>query len=272
MAIKPELVPNSDVETMPLVRVSIEHGTEGLLQRLQADLGRVGLADNELIRDSLALGLDLHSSDKRSYEPYSGHLLRTPIRLIEDFGITDPEMIAAEPLHDTIEDHAEELIRRFLNVPVPVDPKERRVLARQALQIFADKYGAKDLSRIVWDVSTPVRPSNVPKIPHYLGHTAHTVVFGDPKSSAAKTVDFTDNVDTPIDMEKPEKRAYLDAKQIGAYALHIAGLQREDGIVPPEFRDRMVELLKQKKAEARARLVARGVLGITPSVNSLRTA
>lgn len=272
MAIKPELVSSTDVETMPLVRVSIEHGTEGLLQRLQTNLARVGLADNEHIQASLALGLDLHSGDRRTYEPFSGHLLRTTIRLIEQLGITDPAVIAAGPLHDSIEDHPDELIRRFLDTPVPVDRPAQRPLAREALLRFSEALETPQTVDIVWDVSTPLRPEKTPKIPWYLQHTHNVVLLGSPESSAEKTADFTDNVDTPVELEDPNKRGFLDEKQIGAYAIHIAGLKREDSIVPPEFRDQTIELLKQKEAEARARLRARGVLGITPAVNSLRTA
>jgi hypothetical protein len=269
---KPELRLSTDIDTMPLVRVSIEHGTEGLRQRLQSNLARIGLADNELIQASIVLGLDLHSGDRRTYEPYSGHLLRSTIRLIEQLGITDPEVIATEPLHDSLEDHSEELIRRFLDMPVPVDLRVKRELGREGLKVFADEYGAERVPGYVWSLSTPIRPKNVPKIPHYLGHTKKIVILGEPESAAGKNADFLDNVDTPIELEDPNKRAYLDLKQVGAYPLHIASLQREDSIVPPEFRDEAIALLRQKEEEARARLMARGVLDIASAANSLRTA
>jgi hypothetical protein len=269
---KPELRLSTDVDTMPLVRVSIEHGTTGLEQRLQTALARVGLDDTELIQASINLGPDIHSGDRRTYEPYSGHLLRTPIRLIEQFGVTDPVVIAAAPLHDTIEDHPDELIRRFLDEPIPMDSAKKRDLARRALRAFAIQYDAADLADIVWDVSTPPRPRGVPKIPAYLGHTAHILTNSDPRSAVLKNADFTDNTDTPIELEKPHKREYLDLKQIGAYALHIAAIEREDSLVPPEFREEAIALLTQKEAEAHARLRARGVLDVTSAVRSLRTA
>ncbi len=267
-----ERISGTDIDTMPLIRVSIEHGTEGLKRRTQTALARAGLADNELIQACLELGPDIHSGDRRTYEPYSGHLYRATIRAIEDFGITDPEVIAAEPMHDSIEDHPEELIRRFLNEPIPADPVRVRELGLKGLEIFAAQYGSERMPKIVWSVSTPVRPKHQPKIPWYLNHSHKIVILGEPEESAAKTVDFTDNVDTPTELEDPNKRAYLDMKQVDAYPIHIAGLQREDSIVPPENRDAMIELLAQKQAEAHARLRARGIPEIAHAANSLRTA
>jgi hypothetical protein len=159
-----------------------------------------------------------------------------------------------------------------LDVPVPVDPREKRELGRRALRVFEQQYDERDTSGIVLNVSTPPRPGNEPKIPWYLAHSTKVVLLGEPRSSAEKTVDFTDNVDTPVELENPTKRHYLDLKQIDAYPIHIAGLQREDSIVPPEFRGPAIELLKQKEDEARTRLRARGVLDITSAANSLRTA
>jgi hypothetical protein len=267
-----ERISGTDIDTMLLVGVAVEHGVAGLRQRLATTLDRIGLADNELIQTALTLAMDLHSGDKRTYEPFNAHLLRSALRLIEDLGITDPAIIAAALLHDSVEDHPEELIRGFLDKPIPVDRQKRQALAGVALRQFSSLPGAADTAGIVWDVTTPVRPMNEPKIEWYAAHSVKLVLKGDPRSSAEKTADFMDNIDTPLDIEDPNKRAHLDEKQIGVYVVHIAGIQRPDSIIPPEFREGALDLLEQKEAEARARLHARGVPDIALVANSLRTA
>lgn len=258
-----------DIYTMPLTQVSIEHGTEGLYARLQHALGNAGLADSEMIQASLRLGLELHQDDRRTYEPYNNHLLRVTLRLLEELRIADEVTLAAAPLHDSIEDHAVELIRRLLDTQsVPVDPYSRRFMGHQALRLFAGQFDAPDIADIVLEVSASPRQPNVSKIQAYLGYTATIMGSGDPRAMALKHGDFIDNTDSPAGAEDTQKRAYLDKKQIGAYPLHIAGLEREDSLVTGDTREEILAVLRRLEAGALARIRLRG----EDKPGSLRTA
>ena len=100
-----------------LREVTGEGSTDALRQRLQADLERIELQDNDLIQGSIELAIQLHDGQKRTYESYINHVLRVAIRLIEQFGIRDPEILAAAILHDSVEDQAIGESRQLLNTP-----------------------------------------------------------------------------------------------------------------------------------------------------------
>lgn len=257
---------------MPLVKVGIIHGTEGLRKRLHVNLEKAHLEKSELIQSSVKLGTELHVRNRRTYEPYNNHLLRVAIRLIEQAGITDEQMIAAAPLHDSLEDHSGELVQRYLGMAAPLDPEDRRLYGYEALRLFAEEHGAEDLPSIVWDVSTPLRPAGASKIQWYLSYIGKLMDSSHPKSRVVKHADFLDNVDAPIDREDPKKRAYLDRKQLGAYVLHLQALEKSDSAITGEAREAVIELLKQRYADAQNRIASQGKSKITLASNSLRTA
>ncbi|MDN5274543.1 MAG: metal dependent phosphohydrolase [Candidatus Saccharibacteria bacterium] len=266
----------TDIQRMPLIEVTGEESTGILEQRLQDDLNEIGLIDNELVQNSIRLALSLHEGQKRTYELYVNHVLRVTIRLIEQFGITDPDIIAAAVLHDSLEDKADKLIQhQSPETPIPVDPRIKRAMGHQALQQFASSYGENDVADLVFELSIlPVSSSSTraAKIQAYLGYTARIMETGDARARIIKHADFIDNTHTPLELENKHKRAQLDPKQIGAYALHIAGLEREDSLVIGKIREEIIEILKQLEAEALERMDARSGLGEIGGLGSLLSA
>lgn len=258
-----ETMADSRVYSDNLDNLSRERGLEGLIDHFNRALGRAGLADNELIQTTLVLGVDLHADDKRTYEPYSYHLVRVAIRLIEELGVTDPVTIAAAPLHDSIEDHARELARmRFDDVPDEVHLQ--RQLAHSALTMIAGEKTAD----VVLEVSNPLLSPGDDKIREYSKHTTQLVLHGSPSAAALKLADVLDNT-RPAEGEDPSKRQRLDKKQIPIYGTHAAGLARPDSLVTPEVRPALLAILSERHLRALGRLSGRAdVL----SQNSLRTA
>jgi len=249
-----QLRPHADIYTLPLSQLSIEHGTGGLEARLQHALAQLGLADNQLIQQSLGLGLELHREDARTYEPYNNHLLRVTLRLIEELGVVDLATIAAAPLHDSVEDHPEELIRRFLGIEVPGDPHRLREFGYKALVSFATQYHTSEVAGIVLAVSNPILEPGDDKNKAYIEHTSRLALRGTPKSEALKVADFTDNVEAHEGLEESQKRSGLDRKQIGVYGLHVAGLTRPDSLVVGLAREKAVETLSRRRSQALERL------------------
>jgi hypothetical protein len=261
---------------MPLIEVSGDGSTDTLGRRLQYLLEENGLLDNNLVQDSIKLALELHDGQTRTYEPYANHVLRVAIRLIEQFGVTDPEVLAAAVLHDSIEDQATKLIRlQSPEQPVPVDPHVRRAMGHSALQQFTAQYGPNDVADLVHELSMPPTPSEltrITKIQTYLGYTATIMERGDPRARAIKHADFIDNTDAPIKLEAEYKRIELDPKQIGAYALHLAGLEREGSLVVGKIREEITVILRNLEAEASARIIRHNESRAMGSPDTLRSA
>lgn len=242
-----------------------EYGLEGLMVRFAHALGRVGLAENELIQTTLALGVDLHEGDKRTHEPYIYHPVRVGIRLIEELGVTDPVTIAAAPVHDVVEDHPEELARLEFD-DVPDEPHLQRRLAHSALALIA----SEDVADVVLEVSNPILGPDDEKIATYIEHTARLVVYGSPRAAALKLADFIDNSGMAIG-EDPGKRSRLDRKQGPVYGMHVASLSRPDSLVPLDAKPGVVMALSHRHLHALGRLTQRSALHGHPS-NTRRSA
>lgn len=240
---------STDIYTMPLVQVSIDHGTEGLEQRLQHALTRVGLADSELVQASIRLGMELHADDSRTYEPYENHLLRVALRLVEDFEVTDPAIIAAALLHDSLEDHSEELAR-LMEVDIPDDTQKIRKLGYKALSQVIQR----DVATLVSDVSNPILLPGQDKMEEYHKHIEELVSDKSIAALLVKFADFIDNAVVPEGIEDPDKRRYLDRKQLSLYALFADRLERLKNVVSDEAQGRIVDVLSSGKRSAIRRL------------------
>lgn len=246
-----ETRPEGRIYSENLDVISREFGLEGLIERFNRALGRAGLADSEMIRTTLALGVDLHAADRRTYEPYANHVVRVGIRLIEQLGVTDEVTVAAAPVHDAIEDHAKELAAmKYDNVPD--EAHLQRQLAHSALALIA----SDEVADVALEVSNPLLESGDDKVKVYAGHTARLVVFGSPRGAALKLADFLDNSDH-VPGEDPAKRTRLDRKQEPVYGMHVAGLARPDSLVPLERRHDAYAALSRRHLHALGRLTER---------------
>jgi hypothetical protein len=68
-------------------------------------------SQHEMVVGSYNLASLLHKDDTHRDMPYIFHLLRSTNRVINHLQITDPEIISALLLHDSVEDHPEDIIR-----------------------------------------------------------------------------------------------------------------------------------------------------------------
>jgi|GEM_PF-6068773 len=230
-----------------------EASTLELLGALRHELGRAGLANHPLINRSIKVGALAHRGHRRTYEPYFNHPIRTTMRLL-DFGITDPEVIAVGPVHDTIEDHPLRLALMSGSPleAIPTDKRLRREMGYGALvQLLSPQIADTTL-----EVSNPLDSPDENKTKAYARHVFNLVMKESPGAVAVKTADTLDN-GALAKGEDPVKRLKSDEKYKAVWPILIAGLERPDSLIQDEERrDRTRRLLAQTCCRALERLYA----------------
>jgi hypothetical protein len=166
--------------TMPLHAISEVYGEEGLRQRFLLEVARHPGADTAVLERALDLATELHGDDRRSREPYLNHLLRSAIRVMCYYRVDDTDVIAATLLHDSVEDHADELAGDR-----PGDKTEA------ALAALAEQFGPR-VAELVRAVTNPPREPGRDRFEQYREHIAHSL-DGNPWARVIKASDFTDN-------------------------------------------------------------------------------
>ena len=98
------------VEHMPLHAITALYGERGLRERFATETARLcDPTGRRKVKQALQLAGRLHSLDHRQREPFVNHLLRVALRIIVHYDVHDADIICAALLHDTVEDHADDL-------------------------------------------------------------------------------------------------------------------------------------------------------------------
>lgn len=248
-----EAVEPTQLETMrglSLGALSEQYGTSGLYLRLTDALNQADLSENPLIQYTTRLGLALHADDMRTNGRYNDHLMRVTIRMLEDFGIRDPNLIAAGPLHDALEDHPRDLVYNLIGDRIK-NPECARLVGRQALSLIANE----EVAGIISDVTNPVVLPGEDKLESYTRHTEHLVATSQ-KGRVLKLSDFIDNaVGNHATIGSLQQK--LDNKYITQYDIHKSGLYREDSLITGERREKALTLLNKGHQRALGRLALR---------------
>jgi hypothetical protein len=168
------------VMTMPLHAITEMYGEVGLRQRFALEIQTFDRADRDRLEQALGLAAELHRLDRRSREPYLNHLLRTAIRIITYYHVTDIDVIVAALLHDAVEDHAPELAAGRTG-----DETEA------ALAALAERFGAR-VADLVRAVTNPPREPGRDRHEQYREHVAQSLETN-PWARVIKASDFTDN-------------------------------------------------------------------------------
>jgi (p)ppGpp synthase/HD superfamily hydrolase len=158
----------------------------------------IGAADAGLnlpmFEHAIALAAYLHRDKtrmQRSDMPrvhYIEHPLRTTLRLLR-FGCTDQATLVAEILHDTVEDHAGEIVLEFTSTVASTVAEVRTA----ALAYLEEVFGP-DVAAIVRAMSNPLTPEKLSVEASqqlYRGHV--TEAIEDARVALAKASDFIDN-------------------------------------------------------------------------------
>lgn len=232
---------------LSLHEITKTYGTKGLYTRLQDTLKIHGLEDNMLIQGAINLGLNLHNNDKRTNGHYGDHLLRVTLRIIEKYGFTDPNLIMAAMLHDSVEDHARELVAMVTKEEV-IDEFEAREMAFSLISMMFNT----EVSEIVRSVTNDVMPPGEDKNRFYTTKTIKTVTRS-PKGRVLKFSDFTDNAIGNHYTEGPLQQR-LDQKYLGCYAVHAIGLFLPNSLITGELRLQQLKKIKKGYQNAVTRI------------------
>jgi HD domain-containing protein len=168
------------VMSMPLHAITEMYGETGLRQRFALEIRRFDRPDRDRLEQALGLAAELHRLDQRSREPYLNHVLRTAIRIITYYEVTDIDVVAAALLHDAVEDHPVELAGAR-----PGDPVEA------ALAELADRFNPR-VAALVRAVTNPPREPGLDRYQQYREHVAESLA-ANPWARVIKVSDFTDN-------------------------------------------------------------------------------
>ena len=238
-----------DVRGLSLGKLTERFGTIGIYTRLMDTLERTGFDNNELVQLSLQLGLTLHANDTRTNGHYTDHLMRVTLRMLEDFNIRDPNLIASGPLHDVFEDHPRDLVLA-LTGEKPVDQSAARKLGCDILSRLTNP----EVAEIVHVVTNPEVKPGQNKIAVYSEHTTD-IVMNSPKGRVLKLADFGDNA-AGNHATIGEKQHQLDEKYVEQYRIHMMGLFLPDSLIVGEERQSALRLLSKGHARALGRLAA----------------
>jgi len=130
------------LEALPLSGLTHTRGADGLARRFLLAVENHPADEQHLCRGALLLALHLHRHDTYKGLPYACHLLRVALRLVRDYGVSDSRLLSAAVLHDSIEDHADDLValaRRLAGPNSDLDPTAATMTAAAALAHLVDE-------------------------------------------------------------------------------------------------------------------------------------
>lgn len=243
----PASITPDHVRGLSLGRVTEEFGTIGLYARTVDTFEQHGLDKNRLVQLAFHLGLALHADDYRTNGHYTDHLMRVTLHMIEDFGITDPNLIAAGPLHDSFEDHPRDLVLA-LTGEKPDTREEAMVIGRQVLAALTNE----EVVAIIESVTNPPVLEGQNKLDVYTDHTRE-LVRKYPKGRVLKLADFVDNAGGNHATVGAKQRK-LDEKYLRQFRIHKMGLFLPDSLIVGEERQRALHMLSKGHMRALGRL------------------
>jgi hypothetical protein len=165
------------VDVMPLHAITALYGERGLRERFATETTRLGTpGDRRKVKQALQLAGRLHSLDHRQREPYVNHALRVALRIICHYDVCDADIICAALLHDSVEDHANEL-----------SPAARP----GAFAVLTAWFGPR-VADLVAAVTNPIYGSEIDRHGQYREHVVASLE-SHPWARVIKVSDFTDN-------------------------------------------------------------------------------
>jgi HD domain len=162
---------------MPLHAITSVHGEIGLRERLAVEVAGLPPEGRERAGQALELASRLHAADRRQREPYVCHLLRVAIRIVSYYRVSDPDIACAALLHDSVEDHARDLVSSGDHAA--------------ALGVLAGQFGDR-VAGLVGAVTNPPWQPGQDEHEQYRAHVTESLE-ANPWARVIKASDFTDN-------------------------------------------------------------------------------
>lgn len=164
------------------------------------------------VETAYTLARMVHKNDVYREQPYVYHLLRVANRLTGYMHISDPELVIAALLHDSVEDRALELIDAGISyakeilaaeASVPEDPRERQNLALEHLAVLFSPRVAKMIASVT---NAPAPKDTEETYDEWLDRYARKVeqAASTPEGFLIKFADWCDNGLGLVHSEEPE--------------------------------------------------------------------
>lgn len=164
---------------------------------LEEALHRFRPIDHSKIHEAVNVATFLHRKQTRAVRknlprtPYIEHPLRNALRLMR-WGVTNPALIIAAVLHDTVEDGLEEILTEYVGMKTIYDDVEmNRAIA---LEWIEEVFG-RQVRYIVAKMTNPIEegePTPEEKRENYASHVEEAIT-ADVFVYLCKLADFTDN-------------------------------------------------------------------------------
>lgn len=216
-----------DFQQPPMERASASH----LRERILAAAHNAAVPIRA-IEDAIELASMVHRHDTRSEfageapVPYIVHPLRCALRALH-CGSTDEDVVVAAVLHDTVEDHADELAAMLDAEPAG----DAHGLRAQALHYLATRFGAR-VSAIVDALSNPIAVKGLSREAAnelYRNHVAAAI--RDVAVFIVKVSDFQDNagnLHVSITVDTPHVARRRAVKYLPLVSVLVGRAERDD--------------------------------------------
>ncbi len=150
----------------------------------------------DMVVAAYELGSTLHAEDQHRDDPYVYHLLRNAARAVGYLHVTDPDTIAAIILHDSVEDHPDELIAISSPQTSQLPGMNEAVHKQQlALEGVAAAFNPRVAEIVGGLTNPPYQPGEKPdyeeRLRRYVAHVG--TATEDPMVWVGKLVDWADN-------------------------------------------------------------------------------
>lgn len=198
----------------------------------------------EKFNKALNLAMKIHADQKpRPDGPYVNHILRVSIRIIEEYGIKDLDIVISALLHDSVEDQSEQLVNL-------ADNDENISEREKALVFINDNFGER-VKNIVLKLTNlehedkNISPDQKNKV--YLEHVKEAIQ--DPDVLPIKLSDFSDNALNLGAIKDISKRFKLSLKYLPVIEAFIGRLKDPNNIFSENKTSELINLLKRKTVE-----------------------
>jgi (p)ppGpp synthase/HD superfamily hydrolase len=219
--------------------------------------GRVGAVDEKglkifkpearrKIEEALMLAVGLHHDQKPRNDGSRAvdHILRVADRVLNSFGVIDPDIVIAALLHDSVEDQKKKLAEKWWNDKVGQKAA--------AFLYLAFRFGPRtaDIVRALTKPNKADYANLKDRDRDYFAQLKEDIK--DPSTFYVKLADFYDNVSRLKTVRSIEKQRQLARKYQKVVSLFIKRLQKNDVALPcseefPEGKASMIAQLREAK-------------------------
>ncbi len=214
-------------------------GIDGLRQKVDSE-GNPLVTEQQKVKlqEALDLALQVHidQKDRPSGEPYVNHVLNVARRVVVEYGVTNPDMITAAALHDSVEDQSAKLA--MMNPGAEGDERQK------SFAYIANHFGER-VANIIHSLSNEEVADDLDtdtKNKIYREHVAEAIK--DPEVALVKLADFSDNALTLEKVADPKRRLKLTVKYMPVVEMFIKRLQDQDIQMDENKKLGLIEKLK----------------------------